>query len=132
MRDMAHSICLIKLYQIMMRKNFRFFVSDHLKGAVPCLPRELTTVREVVYKQCSHMRRSRDTCANLCPCSSLGGPIFQLGFLCPFILVGDGGTVDSAQSIMSDGCKHSSQYSVGLQPVSVLAVLLDKWFVLHN
>ena len=31
MRDMAHSICLIKLYQITMRKNFRFFVSDHLK-----------------------------------------------------------------------------------------------------
>ena len=87
---------------------------------------------EVVYKQCSHMRRSRDTCFNLCPCSSLGGPIFQLGFLCPFILVGDGGTVDNSQSIMSDGCKHSSQYSVGLQPVSVLAVLLDKWFVLHS
>ena len=32
MRDMAHSICLIKLYQIMMRKKFRFFVSDHLNG----------------------------------------------------------------------------------------------------
>ena len=89
-------------------------------------------MREVVYKQCSHMRRSRDTCFNLCPYSSLGGPIFQLGFLCPFILVGDGGTVDNSQSIMSDGCKHSSQYSVGLQPVSVLAVLLDKWFVLHS
>ena len=59
-------------------------------------------------------------------------PIFQLGFLCPFILVGDGGTVDNSQSIMSNGCKHSSQYSVGLQPVSVLAVLLDKWFVLHS
>ena len=102
------------------------------KGAVPCLPWELTTVREVVYKQCSHMRRSIDTCFNLCPCSSLGGPIFQFGFLCPFILVGDGGTVDNSQSIMSDGCKHSSQYSVGLQPVSVLAVLLDKWFVLHS
>ena len=38
--------------------------------------------------------------------------------------------MDNSQSIMSDGCKHSSQYSVGLQPVSVLAVLLDKWFVL--
>ena len=69
---------------------------------------------------------------HLCPCSSLGGPIFQLGFLCPFMLVGDGGTVDNSQSIMSDGCKHSSQYSVGLQPVSVLAVLLAKWFVLHS
>ena len=89
-------------------------------------------MREVVYKQCSHMRRSRDTCFNLCPCSSLSRPIFQLGFLCPFILVGDGGTVDNSQSIMSDGCKHSSQYSVGLQPVSVLAVLLDKWFDLHS
>ena len=94
-------------------------------------------MREVVYKQCSHMRRSRDTCFNLCPIfffnlSSLGGPIFQLGFLCPFILVGDGGTVDNSQSIMSDGCKHSSQYSLGLQPVSVLAVLLDKWFVLRS
>ena len=41
---------------------------------------------EVVYKQFSHMRRSRDTCFNLCPCSSFGRPIFQLGFLCPFIL----------------------------------------------
>ena len=89
-------------------------------------------MREVVYKQCSHMCRSRDTCFNLSPCSSLGGPVFQLGFLCPFILVGDGGTVDNSQSIMSDGCKHSSHYSVGLQPVSVLAVLLDKWFVLHS
>ena len=48
------------------------------------------------------------------------------------ILVGDGGTLDNSQSIMSDGCKHSSQYSVGLQPVSILAVLLDKWFVLHS
>ena len=50
----------------------------------------------------------------------------------PFILVGDGGTVDNYQSIMSDGCKHSSQYSVGLQPVSVPAVVLDEWFVLHS
>ena len=89
-------------------------------------------MREVVYKQCSHMRRSRDTCSNLCPRSPPGGPVFQLGFLCPFILVGDGGTVDNSQSIMSDGCKHSSQYSVGLQPVNVPAVLLDKWFVLHS
>ena len=89
-------------------------------------------MREVVYKQCSHMRRGRDTCFNLCPCSSFGGPIFQLGCLCPFILVGDGRTVDNSQSIMSDGCKHSSQYGVGLQPVSVLAVLLDKWFVLDS
>ena len=31
MRDMTHSICLIKLYQITMRKKFRFFVSDYLK-----------------------------------------------------------------------------------------------------
>ena len=31
MRDMAHSIFLIKLYQITMRKKFRFFVSDYLK-----------------------------------------------------------------------------------------------------
>ena len=77
-------------------------------------------MRKVVYKQCSHMRRSRDTCFNLCSCSSLGGPIFQLGLLCPFTLVGDGGTVDN------------SLYSVGLQPVSVLAVLLVKWFVLHS
>ena len=88
-------------------------------------------MREVVYKQCSHMCRSRDTCFNLCPCSSLGGPIFQLGFLCPFIFIGDGGTVDNSQSIMSDGCKHSTLWAY-LQPVSVLAVLLDKWFVLHS
>ena len=40
--------------------------------------------------------------------------------------------MDNSQSIMSDGCKHSSQYSVGLQPVSVLAILLDKWSVLHS
>ena len=31
MRDIAHSICLIKLYQITMRKNFDFFVSHYLK-----------------------------------------------------------------------------------------------------
>ena len=30
MWDMAHSISLIKLYQMTMRKEFRFFVSDHL------------------------------------------------------------------------------------------------------
>ena len=48
------------------------------KGAVPCLLRELTTVREVVYKQCSHMRRD-------CPCSTCGRPIFQLEFFCPVI-----------------------------------------------
>ena len=89
-------------------------------------------MREVVYKQCSQMCRGRDTCFNLCPCSSLGGPICELGCLCPFILVGDGGTVDNSQSIMSGCCKHSSQYAVGLQPVSVLVVLLDKWFVLDS
>ena len=32
MRDMAHSICLIKLYQITMREIFQFFVSDYLKS----------------------------------------------------------------------------------------------------
>ena len=32
MRDMAHSICLIKLWQITMRKQFDCFVSDYLKG----------------------------------------------------------------------------------------------------
>ena len=53
------------------------------KGAVPCLPRELTTMREVVYKQCSHMRRGRNTCFNHCPCSSCGRPTFQLGFFLP-------------------------------------------------
>ena len=44
MRDMAHSICLIKLYQITIRKKFRFFVSDYLKvlkvnvyGLMDCL-----------------------------------------------------------------------------------------------
>ena len=72
------------------REVFQPTKETPIKGAVPCLPRELTIVREVVYKQCSHMRRCRDTCFNLCPCSSLGGPTFQLGFLCPFILVGDG------------------------------------------
>ena len=40
--------------------------------------------------------------------------------------------MDNSQSIMSDGFKHSSQYTVGLQPVSVLVVLLDKWFVLDS
>ena len=51
-----------------------------VKGAVPCLLRELTTMREVVYKQCSHMRGGRNTYLNLCPCSSCRRPIFQLGF----------------------------------------------------
>ena len=32
MRDMAHSICLIKLYQITMRKNFDFLFLTTLKG----------------------------------------------------------------------------------------------------
>ena len=50
------------------------------KGLKPCLPWELTTVQEVVHKQCSHMHRGRNTCFNLCPCSSCGRPIFQLGF----------------------------------------------------
>ena len=31
MRKMAHSICLIKLYQITMRKKNRLFISGHLK-----------------------------------------------------------------------------------------------------
>ena len=31
MREMAHSICLMKLYQITMRKKFRLFVSDYLQ-----------------------------------------------------------------------------------------------------
>ena len=31
MQDMAHSICLIKLYQITMRKNFDFFFLTTLK-----------------------------------------------------------------------------------------------------
>ena len=35
MRDMAHSICLTKLYQITMRKKFRFFVSDYLNSDIP-------------------------------------------------------------------------------------------------
>ena len=30
MWDMAHSICLIELYQMTMRKKNRFFVSDYL------------------------------------------------------------------------------------------------------
>ena len=40
MRDMAYLICLIKLYQITMRRKFRFFVSDHLKviGIRPLAP----------------------------------------------------------------------------------------------
>ena len=36
MQDMAHSICLINLYQITMRKKFRFFVSDYLKQTDTC------------------------------------------------------------------------------------------------
>ena len=31
MRDMAHSICLVQLYQIMMRKNFNFLFLTTLK-----------------------------------------------------------------------------------------------------
>ena len=36
MRDMAYSICLMKLYQITMRKKFRFFVSDDHKAESLC------------------------------------------------------------------------------------------------
>ena len=88
-------------------------------------------MREVVYKQCSRMRRGRNTYFNLRPCSSCGEPIFQLGFFWLFILVGDGATLDNSQSIMSDDFTHISQYS-GPIAVSYLAVLLDKWFVLHS
>ena len=41
MRDMAHSICPIKLHQITMRKKFRFFVSDYLKVIKNAKLREL-------------------------------------------------------------------------------------------
>ena len=89
-------------------------------------------MREIVYKQCSHMRRGRNTCFNLRPCSLCGGrPIFQLGLFWPVILVGEGAALDNSQSIMSDDFTHSSEYS-GLIAVSVLAVLLDKPFVLHS
>ena len=47
MRDMAHSICLIKLYQITMRKNFDIFVSDYLKMS---LSAELISIVYRFYK----------------------------------------------------------------------------------
>ena len=34
MRDMAHSICLIKLYQITMRKNLDFLFLDYLNSMI--------------------------------------------------------------------------------------------------
>ena len=37
MRDMAHLICLIKLYQITIRKKFQFFVSDYLNDEGYCI-----------------------------------------------------------------------------------------------
>ena len=88
-----------------------------LKGAVTCLPRELTTVREVVYKQCSHMRRGRNACFNLCPCSSCGRPVFQLGFFAKWFWLEMEERMDNSQSIMSDDSIHSSQYS---GPIAVL------------
>ena len=33
MRDMAHSICLLKLYQLTMRQKISIFVSDYLNLA---------------------------------------------------------------------------------------------------
>ena len=59
------------------------------------------------------------------------GLYFSLGFFWPVILVGEGATLDNSQSIMSDDFTHSSEYS-GPIAVSVLAVLLDKSFVLHS
>ena len=40
-------------------------------------------------------------------------------------------TLDNSQSIISDDFTHSSQHSVPIA-VSVLAVLLDRSFVLHS
>ena len=86
-------------------------------------------MREVVYKQCSQMRRGRNTYLFV---HVLGvvGLFFSLGFLASHFgwrLT----TLDNSQSIMSDDFIHSSQYS-GPIAVSVLAVLLDKSFVLHS
>ena len=75
-------------------------------------------MREVVYKQCSHMRRGRNTCFNLCPCSSCGRPIFQLGFFfAQSLWLEIEEPMDDSQSIMSDDSTHSSQYS---GPIAVL------------
>ena len=74
-------------------------------------------MRDIVYKQCLHMRRGRNTCFNHCPCSSCGRPTFQLGLFCPVILEEP---MDNSESIMSDDSTHrSSQYS---GPIAVLKV----------
>ena len=77
-------------------------------------------MREVVYKQYSHMRRGRNTCFNHCPCSSCGGPTFQLGFFAQSFWLEMEEPMDNSQSIMSDdSTHHSSQYS---GPIAVLKV----------
>ena len=60
MRDMAHSICLIKLYQITMRKNFRFFVSDYLKH----LLNDCTVIAEKYSDYGSDIRTERNEAQN--------------------------------------------------------------------
>ena len=63
MQEMAHSICLIKLYQITMRKKFRFFVSDYLntdklnchsKLQSPCL-NHISQSLSLSFSHCSTM-----------------------------------------------------------------------------
>ena len=89
------------------------------KGAVPCLPRELTTLREVVYKQCSHMRRGRNTCFNRCHVLRVVGRYFSLGFFAQSFWLEMEEPIDNSQSIMSDDSTYSSQYS---WPIAVLKV----------
>ena len=48
MRDMAHSICLIKLYQITMRKNFDFLFLTTLNNTVFCVSVISTLLRFII------------------------------------------------------------------------------------
>ena len=86
-------------------------------------------MREVVYKQCSHMRRGRNTCFNHCPCSSCGRPTFQLEFFAQSFWLEVEEPMDNSQSIMNDD--SNSFFSVlwtYSSSKSVLAVSLDKSF----
>ena len=65
MWDMAHPICLIKLYQITMRKKFRIFVSDYLK------PKLLNLFPYVILEH--HTHRNSSTENHIFPESQLVG-----------------------------------------------------------
>ena len=58
MRDMAHSICLIKLYQITMRKNFNVLFLTTLNNKPPA-PEEFTSSK-LIAENLNAMQRARE------------------------------------------------------------------------